>query len=92
MLVKYLVKHGNSYALVIDAPILALLNMDADSAIAIKTDGRTLTIGPVVKSDDCMCQPCTIERMGADIFMDSSNAIDTETRKRSIIANLPSES
>ena len=41
---KTLTKHGNSYALVIDKPILDLLKFDPDSPLEITTDGRVLTI------------------------------------------------
>ena len=48
-MVKTLVKHGNSYALVIDKPILELLNISPDTPLEISTsDGKTLTIKPAV--------------------------------------------
>lgn len=43
-MVKTLTKHGNSYALVIDKPILELLKLSADSLLEITTDGKVLTI------------------------------------------------
>lgn len=43
-MVKTLTKHGNSYALVIDKPILDLLKIQPDSPLEITTDGRVLTI------------------------------------------------
>lgn len=43
---KTLTKHGNSLALVIDKPILDLLNIDVDTPLSIKTDGRSLVISP----------------------------------------------
>jgi antitoxin component of MazEF toxin-antitoxin module len=47
-MVKTLVKHGNSYALVIDKPILELLNISPDTPLEVSTtDGKTLTIKPV---------------------------------------------
>ena len=46
-MVKTLVKHGNSYALVIDKPILELLNISPDTPLEVSTtDGKTLTIKP----------------------------------------------
>jgi antitoxin MazE len=45
-MVKTLTKHGNSYALVIDKPILELLNITPDSLLEVTTDGTTLTIRP----------------------------------------------
>ncbi len=43
-MIKTLTKHGNSYALVIDKPILDLLNFDPDSPLEMTTDGKVLTI------------------------------------------------
>jgi antitoxin MazE len=43
---KTLVKHGNSLALLIDKPILDLLNINADTPLKITTDGRLLFIVP----------------------------------------------
>jgi antitoxin MazE len=45
-MVKTLTKHGNSLALVIDKPILELLNIDADTPLSITTDGTSLIIAP----------------------------------------------
>lgn len=46
-MIKKLVSHGNSAALIIDKPILQLLNVDEDTALEITTDGRSLIISPV---------------------------------------------
>ena len=43
---KTLTKHGNSLALVIDKPILELLNIDQDTPLSVVTDGRSLVISP----------------------------------------------
>ena len=43
-MLKTLTKHGNSYALVIDKPILDLLKFEPDSLLEITTDGKSLTI------------------------------------------------
>jgi antitoxin component of MazEF toxin-antitoxin module len=43
-MIKTLTKHGNSYALVIDKPILELLKFTPDSPLEIRTDGKVLTI------------------------------------------------
>ena len=45
-MIKHLVKHGNSWALVIDKPILDLLKIDPASPVELTTDGRTVTIAP----------------------------------------------
>ncbi len=46
-MVKKMTKHGNSMALVIDRPILELLNIDADTPLDLTTDGEVLIITPV---------------------------------------------
>ena len=43
-MIKKLTKHGNSLALVIDKGILELLNIDADTPLSIRSDGRHLII------------------------------------------------
>lgn len=45
---KKLTKHGNSYAVVIDRPILDLLGIDNSTLLEISTpDGATIVITPV---------------------------------------------
>jgi antitoxin component of MazEF toxin-antitoxin module len=46
-MIKKLVRHGNSRALVIEKPILELLNIDDDTEIEIITDGDALIMRPV---------------------------------------------
>jgi antitoxin component of MazEF toxin-antitoxin module len=47
-MVKKLVRHGNSLALVLDKPVLDLLKIDEETALEISTeDGKTLQIRPV---------------------------------------------
>lgn len=45
-MVKTLTKHGNSYALVIDKPIMELLKITPDTPLEIRTDGRSLVLTP----------------------------------------------
>jgi antitoxin component of MazEF toxin-antitoxin module len=45
-MIKTLVRHGNSLALVIDKPILDLLKIDANTPLEISTDGKGLTVTP----------------------------------------------
>ena len=47
---KTLTRHGNSYALVIDKPILELLRATSDTPFEIFTDGRCLIVTPVRSS------------------------------------------
>lgn len=44
---KTLTKHGNSYALVIDKPILDLLRATPETPFEIVSDGRCLVLTPV---------------------------------------------
>lgn len=46
-MIKTLTKHGNSLALVIDKPILDLLEIDASTRLSITTTGHHLLITPV---------------------------------------------
>jgi len=52
MLVKKLSKHGNSLALVIDKPILELLGIDENTPLHISTDGKELTMKPLLLPTD----------------------------------------
>jgi antitoxin component of MazEF toxin-antitoxin module len=45
-MIKKLTRHGNSWALVIDKPVLELLDIDPESPLEIVTDGQTLIISP----------------------------------------------
>jgi antitoxin MazE len=44
---KRLTNHGNSLALVIDKPVLDLLDIDADTELDISTDGKVLIVTPL---------------------------------------------
>ena len=46
-MIKKLVRHGNSRALIIDKPILEIIGADEDTEFTITTDGASLTITPV---------------------------------------------
>lgn len=46
-MVKKLTKHGNSLALVIDRGVLDLLEIDAETPLSIRTDGKCLIVTPV---------------------------------------------
>jgi antitoxin component of MazEF toxin-antitoxin module len=48
--IKTLTKHGNSWALVIDKPVLELLNIDPETPLKIRTDGQTLIVAPADES------------------------------------------
>ena len=51
-MIKKLVRHGNSRALIIDKPILELLGADENSEFTIITDGKSLTITPVGAAEE----------------------------------------
>ena len=44
---KKLIQHGNSAALILDKPILELLNVSMDTPLEITTDGKSIVISPV---------------------------------------------
>ena len=46
-MIKTLTRHGNSLALVIDKPVLELLNITPDTPLEIATDGNALVLSPV---------------------------------------------
>ncbi|MDD4890587.1 MAG: AbrB/MazE/SpoVT family DNA-binding domain-containing protein [Phycisphaerae bacterium] len=46
-MVKTLTRHGNSYAVVIDKPVLDLLNITPQTPLEITTDGQTLVLTPM---------------------------------------------
>lgn len=46
-MLKTLIKHGNSLALVIDKPILEMLQISADTPLDITSNGDVLMISPV---------------------------------------------
>ena len=46
-MIKKMVAHGNSAALIIDKPILDILKIGMDTPLEIATDGKNLIISPV---------------------------------------------
>ena len=47
-MIKHLVKHGNSAALIIEKPILELLKIKLDTPLEISTDGKNIIISPQI--------------------------------------------
>lgn len=47
VMIKKLIQHGNSSALIIDKPIMELLNIDFDTPLELSTDGNNIIISPV---------------------------------------------
>ncbi|MDD3023946.1 MAG: AbrB/MazE/SpoVT family DNA-binding domain-containing protein [Syntrophomonadaceae bacterium] len=50
-MIKTLTAHGNSAALIIDKPILELLNINNTTPLKLVTDGKSLIISPVREAD-----------------------------------------
>lgn len=46
-MIKKLIQHGNSSALIIDKPIMELLNIDFETPLELSTDGNNIIISPV---------------------------------------------
>jgi antitoxin component of MazEF toxin-antitoxin module len=46
-MIKTMIQHGNSSALVIDKPIMELLNIEQNTPLEISTDGKNIIISPV---------------------------------------------
>lgn len=51
VMIKTMIQHGNSSALVIDKPIMELLNIEQNTPLEIITDGKNIIISPVKDSD-----------------------------------------
>ena len=51
-MIKTLTKHGNSYAMVIDKPILELLQATPETPFEILSDGRSLVLTPVREAQE----------------------------------------
>ncbi len=51
-MIKKFVKHGNSYALIIDKPIMDLLRITPDTPLEIRTDGRGFYAETAVVADE----------------------------------------
>lgn len=48
-MVKQLIRHGNSAAVILDKPILELLNVKMDTPLEITTDGKNIIISPMIE-------------------------------------------
>lgn len=51
MIVKKLTRQGNSSALVIDRPLMQLMDIDNDTALKITVKGRKMTIEPLTEEE-----------------------------------------
>lgn len=50
-MIKNLVKHGNSWAIIIDRPILDLLKIEPEAQVELTTDGHSINIAPFSNQD-----------------------------------------
>lgn len=50
-MIKTMIQHGNSSALVIDKPIMELLNIEQSTPLEIVTDGKNIIISPIKDTD-----------------------------------------
>lgn len=50
-MVKHLIRHGNSAAIILDKPILELLNVKMETPLEITTDGKSIIISPMIEKD-----------------------------------------
>jgi len=48
-MVKKLIQHGNSVALVIDKPIMEILKITNDTVFELSTDGKNLILSPQIE-------------------------------------------
>lgn len=70
LMLKKLVKYGNSNALVLDKAILELLNIKEGSILKISTDGKSLILTPHEKSmSEEIQETYTNEQAFADVFV-----------------------
>jgi antitoxin component of MazEF toxin-antitoxin module len=50
-MIKKMVQHGNSAAIIIDKPVMELLDFDIDTPLEISTDGKNLIISPITNPE-----------------------------------------
>ena len=58
---KRLERHGDSYALVVDQPILDSLRVDASTLFEVTSDGERLVLIPIRDNEDAACFDKTLE-------------------------------
>jgi antitoxin component of MazEF toxin-antitoxin module len=65
-MIKTLTVHGNSVALIIEKPILELLNISVDTPLRISTDGRSLIVSPADSHDRSTRFESALKRVNRD--------------------------
>ncbi|MCQ2402544.1 MAG: AbrB/MazE/SpoVT family DNA-binding domain-containing protein [Lentisphaeria bacterium] len=64
-MLKTLTRHGNSATLIIERPVLELLNADLDTVFDVTTDGTALIITPVKDAKRLSAIHSSMERIGS---------------------------
>ena len=49
-MLKKLIQHGNSAALIIDKPIMEMLNITSQTILQLSTDGKNLILSPMLEN------------------------------------------
>jgi antitoxin component of MazEF toxin-antitoxin module len=50
-MIKKLTKHGNSLALIIEKPVLELLDINSETLFEVTTDGQVLILSPIKEAN-----------------------------------------
>ena len=64
-MMKRLIQHGNSAALVLDKPLLDLLKVRMDTPLEVTTDGRNIIISPAEAEDAEPTLLASLEKINA---------------------------
>jgi antitoxin component of MazEF toxin-antitoxin module len=64
-MIKSLTRHGNSWALVIDKPILDLLKINPEQPVQLSTNGQRLTIEAAPAEDDATAKAAHRDQVNA---------------------------
>lgn len=71
---KKLSRHGNSFAVIIDKPILELLDINEKTMLKIKTDGKRIIIEPLKSIDYVISKNSKIQGAFEDIMQAHEDA------------------
>lgn len=71
---KKLSRHGNSFAVIIDKPILELLDINEKTMLKIKTDGKRIIIEPLEGIDYVISNNSTIQGAFEDVMRTHEDA------------------
>jgi len=62
-MVKKLIQHGNSAALVIDKPIMEMLKITSETTFELSTDGKNIILSPHVEHNQEMNILSSLEKI-----------------------------